>query len=140
RNFCIDLIRKRSCAAVGIESIEWVGNTEEIITTGTVECPESVLEREERSAEIRRAIAELPERLRETFVLHLYQELAYQEIAQKQGISYDNVCKRISQARKILKQKLSGYFIGQEGEVGLNDRSFHSFLMVELYHSFRQRI
>ncbi|NER52920.1 MAG: sigma-70 family RNA polymerase sigma factor [Symploca sp. SIO1A3] len=27
RNFCIDLIRKGSRAAVGIESIEWVGNT-----------------------------------------------------------------------------------------------------------------
>ncbi|NEN87604.1 MAG: sigma-70 family RNA polymerase sigma factor [Okeania sp. SIO3H1] len=121
RNFCLDIIRERSRGAAGVESIEWVGNTEEISTAATVECPESVLEKEERSAEIRRAIAELPERLRETFVLHLYQELAHQEIAQEQGISYDNVCKRISQARKILKQKLSSYFIGQDGEVGLNE-------------------
>ena len=124
RNFCIDIIRKRSGGAVGVESIEWVGNTEEVITTGTVECPESVLEREERSERIRGAIAELPEKLRETFILHFYRELSYNEIAEQQGISYDNVCKRISLARKQLKEKLSAYFRDSESEVGANGHSF----------------
>ncbi len=64
---------------------------------------------------IRRAIDNLPTRLRETFILHFYQELSYQEIAQQQNISYQNVCKRISQARKILQEELRGYFIGEEG-------------------------
>jgi len=64
---------------------------------------------------IRRAIANLPTRLRETFILHFYQELSYPEIAQQQEISYQNVCKRISQARKILREELRGYFIGQDG-------------------------
>ena len=49
------------------------------------------------------------------FVLHFYQQLSYKEIAQQQGISYDNVCKRISQARKILKEELREYFIGEDG-------------------------
>ncbi|NEP87551.1 MAG: sigma-70 family RNA polymerase sigma factor [Okeania sp. SIO2C2] len=123
RNFCIDLIRKGSRGAVGVESIEWVGNTEEVITTGTVECPESVLEREERSERIRGAIAELPEKLRETFILHFYRELSHTEIAEQQGISYDNVCKRISLARKRLKQKLSAYFRDSESEIGANSYS-----------------
>ncbi|NES64783.1 MAG: sigma-70 family RNA polymerase sigma factor [Okeania sp. SIO2D1] len=122
RNFCIDLIRKHSCAAVGVQNIEWVGNTEEVMTAGTVECPESVLEREERSAEIRRAIAELSEKLRETFILHFDRELSYKEIAEQQGISYDNVCKRISVARKQLKQSLKGYFRDWESEVGAKER------------------
>ncbi|NET02266.1 MAG: sigma-70 family RNA polymerase sigma factor [Sphaerospermopsis sp. SIO1G1] len=123
RNFCIDLIRKRSCGAVGVESIEWVGNTEEVITTGTVECPESVLEREEISERIRGAIAQLPEKCRETFILHFYRELSHKEIAEQQGISYDNVCKRISLARKQLKQKLSAYFRDSESEVEVNHHS-----------------
>ncbi|NES21853.1 MAG: sigma-70 family RNA polymerase sigma factor [Symploca sp. SIO3E6] len=123
RNFCIDLIRKRSGGAVGVDSIEWVGNTEEVITTGTVECPESVLEREERSERIRGAIAELPEKFRETFTLHFYRELSHTEIAEQQGISYDNVCKRISLARKQLKEKLSAYFRESESEVGANHHS-----------------
>ena len=108
---------------MGVESIEWVGNTEEVITTGTVECPESVLEREERSERIRGAIAELPEKLRETFILHFYRELSYKEIVQQQGISYDNVCKRISLARKRLKEKLRAYFRDSESEVGANSNS-----------------
>jgi len=116
RNFCIDLIRKGSSGAVGVESMEWVGNSEGVTTTGTVECPESVLEREERSDRIRGAIAELPEKLRETFILHFYRELSHTEIAEQQGISYDNVCKRISLARKQLKEKLSAYFRESESE------------------------
>ncbi|MFB8795993.1 MAG: sigma-70 family RNA polymerase sigma factor [Microcoleus sp.] len=51
-------------------------------------------------------------RLRETFILHWYKEQSYQEIAQQLNISYDNVRKRISQARAILRQRLSEY----EGE------------------------
>jgi RNA polymerase sigma-70 factor (ECF subfamily) len=64
---------------------------------------------------IRRAIDNLPTRLRETFILHYREELSYQEIAQRQEISYHNVCKRISQARKILRLELRGYFIEEEG-------------------------
>lgn len=123
RNFCIDLIRKGSRAAVGIESIEWVGNTEGVTTTGTVECPESVLERDERSDRIRGAIAELPSKCRETFILYFYRELSYKEIADRQGISYDNVCKRISLARKQLKEKLNAYFLESESEVSAKGHS-----------------
>ncbi len=67
---------------------------------------------------IREAIAKLPEKCRETFILHFNQELSHKEIAEQQGISYDNVCKRISLARKWLKQKLSPYFRESESEVG----------------------
>ena len=63
---------------------------------------------------IRRAIDNLPPRLRETFILHFYEEFSYREIAQKQEISYQNVCKRISEARAVLRRKLRGYFIWQD--------------------------
>jgi len=117
RNICIDIIREGSRGAVGIESIECVSNNEEMSTAAAVECPESVLQREERSAEIRRAIAELPEKWRETFILHFDRELSHKEIAEQQGISYHSVCKRIYLARKKLKQSLSQYFRGSELEV-----------------------
>ncbi len=72
---------------------------------------------------IRGAIAELPEKCRETFILHFYRELSHKEIAEQQGISYDNVCKRISLARKQLKEKLSAYFRDSESEVRANSNS-----------------
>lgn len=114
KNLCIDIIRQRSRSALAVENIELIGQTD-TIATALVETPEDVLETEEKYNEIRRAIADLPQTLRDTFILHFYQELPHKEIAREQGISYDNVCQRISQARKKLKQKLSGYF-REEGE------------------------
>ncbi|NEQ65673.1 MAG: sigma-70 family RNA polymerase sigma factor [Symploca sp. SIO2D2] len=116
-NLCIDIIRKRDRGAVGVECIEWVGDTEEIGIGSTVASPESCLEREEKSTEIQQAIANLPETLRKTFILHFYQELTHTEIAQCQGISYENVCRRIYRARKQLKEKLSSYFKGAQEDV-----------------------
>ncbi|MEB3281716.1 MAG: sigma-70 family RNA polymerase sigma factor [Lyngbya sp.] len=126
RNLCIDIIRERSRGAVGIESIEWVGDTEEVDIPSTVASPEGFLETEEKSIEIKRAIAELRETLRETFVLHFYRELSHTEIAERQGISYDNVCRRIHRARKLLKEKLSGYFLGTEEKVSVAARDRQS--------------
>ncbi|NEQ85982.1 MAG: sigma-70 family RNA polymerase sigma factor [Moorea sp. SIO2I5] len=117
RNLCIDIIRERSRGPGYVENIEWVGNTDKIVTVSSVESPEYVLESEEKSTEIRRAIADLPQRLRETFIWHFYQQRTHTEIAEIQGITYDNVCKRISLARKLLKQKLSDYFQDSESEV-----------------------
>ena len=117
RNFCIDIIRQRSRAATGVDSLEWVGETENIGTASAMETPEKALEREEKARVIEEAIASLPERLRDTFILHFYQQRTHHEIAEAQGITYDNVCKRISLARKLLKQQLSSYFRGTDGEV-----------------------
>ena len=115
-NFCIDIIRQRSRAATGVDSLEWVGETD-IGTASAMETPEKALEREEKARMIEEAIASLPERLRHTFILHFYQQRTHHEIAEVQGITYDNVCKRISLARKLLKQQLSSYFRGTDGEV-----------------------
>ncbi|NEO57733.1 MAG: RNA polymerase sigma factor [Okeania sp. SIO3B5] len=117
RNLCIDIIRERSRHARGVESIEWVSETDEMGMASSVELPESFLEREERSIEIRQAIADLPERLRGTFILHFYEELTHTEIAERQGISYENVCRRIYVAKKKLKEKLSNYFLGTRKKV-----------------------
>ena len=55
RNFCYDIIRQESREAVGVEDIEWVWDTGDMGLLSSVESPEMVLEREERSQEIRRA-------------------------------------------------------------------------------------
>ena len=60
------------------------------------------------------AIEKLPPRLREVFIPYYYQDQSYREIAEEIGISYTNVCKRISQARAILKEELRGYVKDQD--------------------------
>ncbi|MDY7006936.1 MAG: sigma-70 family RNA polymerase sigma factor [Cyanobacteriota bacterium] len=62
RNLCLDIIRKRSRGAVDVDDIEWVGDRGEMGVASGVELPEQVLEKDERSVVIRRAIASLPER------------------------------------------------------------------------------
>jgi RNA polymerase sigma-70 factor (ECF subfamily) len=63
---------------------------------------------------IHRVIEDLPPRLREPFVLYFIEEKSYQDIAQELGISYDNLCKRISQARGIVQKRLTRYLSGLE--------------------------
>ncbi|MEG4270252.1 MULTISPECIES: sigma-70 family RNA polymerase sigma factor [unclassified Microcoleus] len=114
RNLCVDIYRERSRGANRVEDIEGYASNEEQGLLRSEDTPEIALETGEKRMVIRRAIGNLPPRLRETFILHFYEDLSYPEIAQRQEISYQNVCKRISQARKILQEELRGYFIGEE--------------------------
>ncbi|MEG4288048.1 sigma-70 family RNA polymerase sigma factor [Microcoleus sp. C2C3] len=113
RNFWIDLTRRRG--ANQVEDIEVYGEQDEVGLVSVEETPASALDCDEKKRVIRAAIDDLPTRLRETFILHFYEELSHQEIADRQNITYQNVCKRISQARAILAVELRGYFIGEEG-------------------------
>ncbi|MCT7997450.1 RNA polymerase sigma factor [Laspinema olomoucense] len=113
RNFWIDL-KRRPCANQ-VEDIEIYAQREDLGLFSVGDTPALALEREDKKRVIRRAIDNLQPRLRETFILHFYEELSYQEIGDRQNITYQNVCKRISQAREILREELRGYFIGEEG-------------------------
>jgi RNA polymerase sigma-70 factor (ECF subfamily) len=115
RNLCVDIHRERSRGANRVEDIEGYASFEEQGLVPSEDTPLCAMETGEKRIVIRRAIDNLPTRLRETFILHFYRELSYQEIAQQQEISYQNVCKRISQARGILREELRGYFIGEDG-------------------------
>ena len=115
RNLCVDIHRERSRGANRVEDIEGYASFEEQGLVPSEDTPDCAMETGEKRIVIRRAIDNLPTRLRETFILHFYRELSYQEIAQQQEISYQNVCKRISQARGILREELRGYFIGEDG-------------------------
>ncbi|MCW5313271.1 sigma-70 family RNA polymerase sigma factor [Nostoc sp. KVJ3] len=113
-NLCVDIHRECDRRANRVENIEIYASVEDQRLVTLDDTPEVAMETSEKRIAIRRAIANLPTRLRETFILHFYQELSYLEIAQQQNISYQNVCKRISQGRAILREKLREYFIGED--------------------------
>ena len=113
RNFWLDLRRRRG--ANQVEDIEVYGDRDELGLVSVEDTPAIALDRDEKKRVIRRAIDELPTKMRETFILHFYEELSYQEISEKQNISYQNACKRISKAREILALELREYFIGEDG-------------------------
>ncbi|MEG4170601.1 MULTISPECIES: sigma-70 family RNA polymerase sigma factor [unclassified Microcoleus] len=130
RNLCVDIYRERSRGANRVEDIEGYASCEEQGLVRSEDTPYCAMETDEKRIVIRRAIDNLPPRLRETFILHFYQELSYPEIAQQQEISYPNVCKRISQARAILREELRGYFIGEGGNRGVEARAGKTVLAV----------
>ncbi|MCT7961186.1 RNA polymerase sigma factor [Laspinema sp. D1] len=109
RNFWLDL--KRRGGTISVEDIEVYGEQHELGLVSVDQTPDRALEEDDKKRVIRAAIDELANWLRETFILHYYQGLSNQEIAERQEISGANVRQRISRARKILALELRGYFI-----------------------------
>lgn len=66
----------------------------------------AVISTEER-AQVRDAIARLPENFRMPLVLRYYSELSYDEIAQQLGLERNYVAALIFRAKKELRRKLA---------------------------------
>lgn len=64
------------------------------------------MEAEERRTEVRRAVAELPDKLREVVLLRLDADLKFREIASMTGLPLGTVLARMNLAMKKLKQSL----------------------------------
>ena len=82
--------------------------------------PEQRLVDSEVSAELDRAIGELPERLRVVFLLRDIEELSTAETADALGLTEGAVKVRLHRARLALRERLSVYFserAPQEGDV-----------------------
>lgn len=72
--------------------------------------PRADLEKEERAALIRSALAALPDDQRTAVILHRYEGLSYKEIADVMHTSVSSVESRLHRAKVKLAQLLEGYF------------------------------
>jgi RNA polymerase sigma-70 factor (ECF subfamily) len=111
-NICVDIHREYKRLTDRVESLEVIVEKGEEGLVSLSDTPESAALQRELATIIHRAIEDLQPRLREPFILHFIEEKSYGEIAQKLSISYDNLCKRISQARRILQTRLTRYLSG----------------------------
>ena len=104
-NQCIDVLRRRKRGQqVIVETAEEVG-------VSGVASPEpsplgAVLSKEER-AQVREAIAGLPENYRLPLVMRYYGELSYDEIAQQLGLQRNYVAALLFRAKQELRRKLA---------------------------------
>ena len=112
-NVCIDIYRERRRRAVEIDDFDAIAEQLEDIFT-VVTSPVSAVLNFELGTAIQEAIDTLPLRLRSPFVMRFEQEISYLEIAQQLDISIENVYKRISQARTILKACLNLYLLNDQ--------------------------
>ncbi|MEZ4652375.1 MAG: sigma-70 family RNA polymerase sigma factor [Candidatus Eisenbacteria bacterium] len=72
--------------------------------------PAAHLLTKEQSEHVQEALQSLPEPLREAVVLHAYQGLGHDQIAETLGISHAAARKRYSRALAELGQRLTGWF------------------------------
>jgi RNA polymerase sigma-70 factor, ECF subfamily len=70
--------------------------------------PEGALDRKERSALVRSAIARLPDAFREVVVLRCLEGFSYRDLAHILGCPAGTVMSRLARARTILRRELAG--------------------------------
>ena len=103
-NQCIDALRRRKRGRqVIVEADEGV---EVIDAVSSEQSPLSAILSTEERAQVRDAIARLPENYRVPLVLRYYSELSYDEIAQQMGLQRNYVAALIFRAKQELRQKL----------------------------------
>ena len=102
RNKCLNYLRDNRKFSSELLEIE---NHSEI---SSQEQPDKLVEQDIR-AQIDAAIAELPEKCREVFTLNRFENLKYQQIADKLGISVKTVETQMSKALQHLRLRLAEY-------------------------------
>jgi RNA polymerase sigma-70 factor (ECF subfamily) len=102
RNRALKYLRHRRVAAAWIER----ASREEPATASS---PEDLYLRRELADAVARAVAELPTRCREIFVLRRQHQLSYREIAARAGVSLGTVKSQMWRAAVLLKEKLAPY-------------------------------
>lgn len=99
---CVDLIRRR---ARGAPFEDGEGDAADLEATDPAAL--DVLVDAERDAEVRRAIAALPDRYRLPIVLAYYSEWSYDQIATELGITRNHVGVLLLRARQSLRRALT---------------------------------
>lgn len=108
RNLCADYYRKKKTESFSIDAFIEDGGD---LSSGAPS-PCEILESSERKTLILRAVENLPEEFKETFLLRERYGLSYSEIAKVLGIKEGTVKSRIARARGFIKSELldSGSF------------------------------
>lgn len=98
-NVCVDAIRRNQVRKTSSSSVEEIAQA-------VTDSPRAGAEKHDQQHHLIGLIHRLPEPLREAILLHYYQEMTYDEIAQWLGVARSTVNERLSKARSLLKREL----------------------------------
>lgn len=96
RNVCVDMIRRNQIRRTEAAELHEVG-----VAAGS-EC----LAKSEECEHVMHHVTALPEELREVVLLHYYEQLTYDQMADWLGVARSTVNERLAKARLLLKQQL----------------------------------
>jgi len=106
KNNCLNYLRNQKIILKHQENLKYLEmqfNYEALEKLG------SYMEFEELRQKIDRAIASLPDEIRETFLLSRFEELQYKEISERLSVSIKTVEARMTKALKILRSELKDF-------------------------------
>jgi RNA polymerase sigma-70 factor (ECF subfamily) len=104
-NQCIDVLRRRKRGRQVIVEVEEGAAVVEVASSEP--SPLGAVLSAEEKAQVRDAIARLPENYRVPLVLRYYSELSYDEIAQQLGLQRNYVAALLFRAKQELRRKLA---------------------------------
>jgi RNA polymerase sigma-70 factor (ECF subfamily) len=102
RNTCYTWIRRNRGGSVASFEEEVHGLDQ------AAQDPETLALRTEDARQVRQALEEVPEELRETLILREMEGLSYKQIAEMAGVPLGTVMSRLARARKRLERLLVG--------------------------------
>lgn len=70
--------------------------------------PEQAADRQEQQRRLISAVEQLPDECREVIMLYYYQDVTYRDLAQQLGTSAATINARLTKARALLRERLSG--------------------------------
>ena len=117
RNACIDYTRKRKRyqnVALDDNILSQKHNFYKVVS---YDMPDRYVERKELEAVISQAIAQLPPRQKQVFILRHYEGLALKEIADELGLRIGSVKAHLFNATRALRKLLTPYVEGNENEM-----------------------
>lgn len=103
---CHDWRKQKQSSQVPFTSLAADGWFDEL-ATATVEPPDASAERADELARLMSEVESLSESHREVLMLFYYQEMTYQAMAELLGVSTATINARLTQARAILRERLS---------------------------------
>jgi len=105
RNACLDHQKKKGVVR------RFQGQAAAAPSGPVPDAPSNAVERSQRLAVLKRAVAGLPWKLREVFVLRLYGEISYRDLARTLGLKEGTVMSRLNRARQAVTEHLkeAGY-------------------------------
>lgn len=106
-HYCVDVLRRRRVER-RVFVAEEVESLPAMDAGGAGLSPLAWVLLDERQAEVRDAIAGLPEHYRLPLVLRYYSELSYDEIATQLGLTRNHVATLIFRAKQTLRRRLAG--------------------------------
>lgn len=104
---CLDWHKSKASRQVDLGSLALDGDPEQILANSE-ESPDEALDRRHQHGRLLAAVNELPQECREVILLYYYQDVTYRELAQQLGTSTATVNARLTKARALLRERLSG--------------------------------